>query len=124
MTYIPSQKTSAKTVLIVDDSDFMRMMLKDILSAERHQVIEAHNGMECLTILQVKQVDICILDINMPVMNGIQTLEAIRKTDTNLKILMLSIESTQEMIEKTLVLGANGFIAKPFSANDLLERII
>lgn len=122
--YVPSKKGSNRTILIVDDSDFMRMMLKDILSSEGHFVIEACNGMECLTILQTKQVDICILDINMPVMNGIQTLEVIKKKYPTLKVIMLSIQSTEETVKKVLSLGATGFVAKPFAVNDILERIV
>ncbi len=122
--YVPSKRESSKNILVVDDSDFMRMMLKDILSADGHKMIEACNGMECLSILQTEQVDICILDINMPVMNGIQTLEIVKEKYPNLKIIMLSVQSTQEMVEKTLTLGANGFVAKPFAANTILERIV
>ncbi len=122
--YVPSKKESNKTVLIVDDSDFMRIMLKDILSSEGYFVIEACNGMECLTILQTKKVDICILDINMPVMNGIQTLKVIKEKYPTLKVIMLSIQSTEETVKKVLSLGATGFVAKPFEANNILERII
>ncbi len=122
--YIPSKKGSNRKVLIVDDSDFMRMMLKDILSSEGHQVIEAHNGMECLSILQTEQVDICILDINMPVMNGIQTLKIIKEKYPKLNVIILSIQSTEETVKKVLSLGANGFVAKPFQANNILERIV
>lgn len=122
--YMPSKKGSNRSVLIVDDSDFMRMMLKDILSSEGHQVIEAHNGMECLNILQTEQVDLCILDINMPVMNGIHTLKIIKEKYPKLNVIILSIQSTEETVKKVLSLGANGFVAKPFQANSILERIV
>ncbi len=68
--YVPGKKVKGKKVLVVDDAKFMRMMLKDILSADGQIVIEAENGAECLEILQNEQVDICILDINMSVMDG------------------------------------------------------
>ena len=122
--YMPSKKGSNRSVLIVDDSDFMRMMLKDILSSEGHQVIEAHNDMECLNILQTEQVDLCILDINMPVMNGIHTLKIIKEKYPKLNVIILSIQSTEETVKKVLSLGANGFVAKPFQANSILERIV
>ncbi len=122
--YIPSKKGNRQNVLIVDDSDFMRMMLKDILSSEGHSVVESCNGMECLTILQTEQIDICILDINMPVMNGIQTLEIIKENYPKLKVIMLSIQSTEETVKKVLSLGADGFVVKPFQANSILERMV
>lgn len=60
----------------------------------------------------------------MPVMNGLQTLEIIREQYPTLKVIMLSIQSTEEIVKTVLSLGAIGFVAKPFSANNILERII
>lgn len=122
--YVPGTKNSTKRILVVDDADFMRMMLRDILSAEGHQIIEAQNGMECLNILETTQIDICILDINMPIMDGMQALEIIREKYPNLKIIILSIECTEETVRKTLSLGADGFVAKPFQASSIMERMV
>ena len=122
--YVPGQKKGAKKILVVDDADFMRMMLRDILSTEGHQIIEAQNGMECLNMLETEQVDICILDINMPVMGGIQTLEILREKYPELKVIILSIECTEETVRKTLSLGADGFVAKPFQASSIVERMV
>ncbi len=122
--YVPGKKGVTKNVLVVDDADFMRMMLRDILSAEGHRIIEAKNGMECLNTLEIEQVDICILDINMPVMDGIQTLEIIREKYPKLKVIILSIECTEETVRKTLSMGANGFVAKPFQASSIVERMV
>ncbi|MBE5940361.1 MAG: response regulator [Lachnospiraceae bacterium] len=121
--YIPGKKTPGRKVLVVDDAEFMRNILTDILSTEGHNVLQAKNGLECIDILKKETVDICILDLNMPVMNGMETLEKIRESYPSLKIIILSVESTEENVRKTLLLGANGFVAKPFQQNSILERM-
>ena len=60
----------SKRVLVVDDADFMRMMLKDMATRNGHTFLEAKNGQECLNILQEEAVDMCVLDIRMPGMDG------------------------------------------------------
>lgn len=121
--YVPCQKAGCKKVLVVDDAAFMRDMLKDILSSEGHYVTLAQNGLECLEILEKELIDICILDINMPVMNGMQALEMIRERYPQIKVIILSVQCTVETVEKALSLGADSFVAKPFAPNSILERV-
>ena len=77
--YVPHPAQAPKMVLIIDDSDFMRMMVTDILSHEHHRVLQAASGEEGLNMLKGETcgvpVDVCILDIKMPGMNGLQVLE-------------------------------------------------
>lgn len=116
-----------KMVLVVDDSDFMRMMLTDMLSKNGHKVLQYKSGEECLKRLQDKtgdiNPDVCVLDIKMPGMNGLEVLEQIKKDYRNLKVIMLSALCTEDIVKKALELGADGFVAKPFQASSLLERI-
>ncbi len=121
--YIPNPDQMSKTVLIVDDANFMRMMLQDMLSHDGHKVLQAENGEEGLEILQKHPVDVCILDIRMPGIDGIETLRIIRKTYPELKVIMLSALCTREIVKKALELGAHAFVAKPFQPSSLLERI-
>ena len=125
--YIPIKGGESKMVLVVDDSDFMRMMLTDMLSKNGHKVLQYKSGEECLKRLQDKtdsiNADVCILDIGMPGMNGLEVLEQIKKDCRNLKVIMLSALCTEENVKKALELGADGFVAKPFQASSLLERI-
>lgn len=121
--YIPGKIEKPKKVLVVDDSDFMRRMLKDILCKEGHEIYETKDGKECVDFLKNEEVDICILDIAMPVMDGIETLEVIREKYPKLKIVMLSAKCTEENVRKTLDLGADGFVAKPFAAGSIIERM-
>lgn len=125
--YVPHPVPASKMVLTVDDSDFMRMMLTDMLSHEHHRVIQAASGEEGLKMLKGETcgvpVDVCILDIKMPGMNGLEVLEAIKRDYPDLKVIMLSALCTEEIVKKALELGADFFVAKPFQASALLERI-
>lgn len=122
--YVPnSQEAVKRKVLIVDDSDFMRMMLEDILTSNGHTVLQAKDGQECLNILQNDAVDVCVLDIGMPVMDGMETLREIKGKYTNLKVIMLSARSQESNVKLALHLGADEFVVKPFGAQCLLERI-
>ena len=116
-----------KTVLVVYDSDFMRMMLTDILSKNGHRILQYKSGEECLDRLKDKtgdiNADVCILDIKMPGMNGLEVLERIKKDYSDVKVIMLSALCTEEVVKKALELGADGFVAKPFQSDSILERI-
>ncbi len=122
--YVPgSASGESKRVLVVDDSDFMRMMLDNILARQGHTIRQAKDGMECLDILHSEAVDVCVLDIVMPGMDGIETLRQIRQEQPELKVVMLSARGTEETVRQTLELGADSFVVKPFGEQCLLERI-
>lgn len=122
--YIPESITGkSKKVLIVDDADFMRMMLEKILTQHGHTVLQAENGRECLNLLQNEMVDVCVLDIVMPVMDGTQTLKRIKERYPGLKVVMLSAMSLENIVKLSLQLGADAFVVKPFIEECLLERI-
>lgn len=122
--YVPVPVTGqSKRVLIVDDADFLRMTLEDILSYRGHTVLQAGNGQECLDILQKENVDVCLLDIVMPVMDGMETLRRIREEKPDLRVIMLSALSRESMVRLALQQGADAFVVKPFNEACLLERL-
>lgn len=122
--YVPVPVTGQnKRVLIVDDADFLRMTLEDILSYRGHTVLQAGNGQECLDILQKENVDVCLLDIVMPVMDGMETLRRIREEKPDLRVIMLSALSRDSMVRLALQQGADAFVVKPFNEACLLERL-
>ncbi len=112
-----------KKVLIVDDSDFMRMMLKDILTKAGHTVVEADNGKLALKVLEKEKVDLCILDIMMPEMNGIDALKQILANIQDLPVIMLSALCSENIVKEALRIGARAFVAKPFQADSILKRV-
>lgn len=122
--YVPGQITGKdKKILIADDADFMRKALADILTRRGHTVLQTENGQECLDVLQENAVDVCVLDIVMPVMSGIEALRKIKERQPELKVVMLSALSRKSNVELALRLGADAFVVKPFQEKSLIERI-
>jgi len=122
--YVPIPVSGeSKRVLVVDDSDFMRMMQESILTRQGHVVLQAEDGQKCLDILQKETVDVCVLDIGMPCMDGIEVLRRIKETQPKLKVVMLSARCSAATVRQTLELGADAFIVKPFAEEWLIERV-
>lgn len=112
-----------KKVLVVDDADFMRTILEEVLTHRGHTVLQAGDGQECLSILQKETVDVCLLDINMPGMDGLEVLRRIKKEQSGLKVVMLSALAQDSNVRQALKLGADAFVVKPFQAQCVIERI-
>ncbi|MCI8431751.1 MAG: response regulator [Lachnospiraceae bacterium] len=122
--FVPGGATGkSRRILIVDDSAFMRKTLEDILTHHGHTVLQAENGRECLEVLRKETVDLCLLDIVMPVMSGIDALRVIREEQPQLRVVMLSAMSQEDNVRLALQLGADAFVVKPFQESSLIERI-
>ncbi len=114
----------AKTVLIVDDAAFMRMMLKDILTKGNYEIVgEASNGQEAVEKYQELKPDFVTMDITMPVKDGIQATKEIMKIDPKAKIIVCSAMGQQAMVIESIQAGAKDFIVKPFQANRVIEAL-
>ncbi|SFA46847.1 two-component system, chemotaxis family, response regulator CheY [Parageobacillus thermantarcticus] len=111
-------------ILIVDDAKFMRMTLSNILKKANHEIVgEAENGKEAVELYRVLKPDIVIMDITMPVMNGLEALRAIKREDANAKIIMCSAMGQQRMVVEAIEAGASDFIVKPFEENRVIEAV-
>ena len=113
----------AKTVLVVDDAAFMRMMLKDILTKHGYNVIEARNGNEAFTMYEQNTPDLVTMDITMPELDGIGGLKRIRSAHSNARVIMCSAMGQQAMVMDAIQNGAVDFIVKPFQADRVLEAV-
>ncbi len=113
------------TVMIVDDHKMIREGLKRILEFDGEvQVIEeADNGQDCLNKLKNVKPDIILLDINMPVMNGIETLQALKKKRKKYKVLMLTVHNEVEYLIKAVDIGIDGYLLKDSDSNELKRAI-
>jgi two-component system chemotaxis response regulator CheY len=112
------------TILIVDDAKFMRVTLTKILQKANHTIIgEAENGKEAVELYRRLNPDIVILDITMPVMNGIDAVRAIKQVDRNAKIIICSAMGQQRMVVEAIEAGAADFIVKPFEESRVLEAV-
>ncbi len=113
-----------KTILIVDDAAFMRMMLKDILSKNDFEVVgEAENGKAAVAAYQKLQPDIVTMDITMPEMNGIDAVKEIKALDAAAKVVMVSAMGQQPMVIEAIQAGAVDFIVKPFQPDRVVEAL-
>lgn len=113
-----------KTILVVDDAAFMRMMIKEILTKNGFEVIgEANDGAEAIEKFRELKPDLITMDITMPEMDGIVALKEIKKEDPNAKIIMCSAMGQQAMVIDAIQAGAKDFIVKPFQAERVIEAI-
>jgi DNA-binding NarL/FixJ family response regulator len=113
-------------IVVVDDHAlFRRGLISLIEEMPEFQVVgEAVNGQEALAVIERVKPDIVLLDINMPTLDGIQTLGAIRKTDLNQKVLMLTISQNDDDLIGAIVAGANGYVLKNTEPEILRNTIL
>lgn len=113
------------TVMNVDDSMTMRKIVTLALKSQGHTAVEAENGKQALELLPAQKIDAVILDINMPVMNGIEFLQAVKKLPaySKLPIVVLTTQGEDALKEQALSLGAKAFMIKPFQKEDLLATL-
>jgi two-component system chemotaxis response regulator CheY len=117
--------TTMKTILAVDDSGSLRQMLSFSLKAAGYGVIEAVDGQDGLDKAKQQQVDMVLTDQNMPGMDGLSLIKALRamKNYQNVPILMLTTESGDDMKAMGRAAGANGWLVKPFDPARLTEVV-
>ena len=108
---------SSKTILIVDDEEFIRLSLQQILSEEDYNVILNESGGEALRTVREEEIDLVLLDLNLPDMSGIEILRKIKQYQPHiLTIIMTGFASVESAVE-ALKLGAYDYIKKPFKAD-------
>jgi two-component system chemotaxis response regulator CheY len=111
-------------ILIVDDAAFMRMMIKENLKkAGFSEFGEAGNGEEAVQQYVAMQPDLVLMDITMPVKDGITALQEIREKDGAAKVVMCSAMGQENMVIESIKLGALDFIVKPFKPERLLQTV-
>jgi two-component system nitrogen regulation response regulator NtrX len=110
-------------VLIVDDEAAIRRTLKEILQFEKFEVDEAADGLECLVKLKQRSYDVLLLDIKMPKMDGMETLERIQEITPDTPVIMISGHGTIETAVEAVKKGAFDFLSKPPDLNRLLITV-
>ena len=113
------------TILVVDDSTTMRQMVSFTLTSAGHEVVEAADGNEGVAAARQGKFDLVITDVNMPGMNGIELVRALRALPEYkfTPMLVLTTESEQSIKQKGRDAGATGWIVKPFSPDVLLNTL-
>jgi two-component system chemotaxis response regulator CheY len=116
-------------VLVVDDSAAIRKILQRVLrqtGMEIGTIFEAGDGQEALGVLQSQTVDLVLTDINMPKMDGIQFLAAVKASTAwrNIPVIMVTTEGGEAKVGEAVKLGAAGYVRKPFTADQIKEKLV
>ena len=113
-----------KRILIADDAMFIRMMLRDMLTKGGYNVCgEAANGKEAVEMYKSLKPDLVMLDITMPVLDGMGALQEIRTLDPGAKIVMCSAMGQKKFVMDAIRGGATDFIVKPFQPSKIFETL-
>ena len=112
----------AYSILIADDETEIRQLIRLYLEKDGYRVLEADNGEKALEICQKEQVDLALLDIMMPRLNGYQVIQKIRQT-SNIPVIVISAKGQDEDKILGLDLGADDYITKPFNPLEAMARI-
>jgi len=111
------------SILIADDDKNTRLLLKAVLETEKYNVLTASNGEEALKILEKEHVDLVVLDIMMPRMDGYEFTKVLRDTGNNLPILMVSAKQYPEDKRRGFLMGTDDYMTKPIDEGEFLLRI-
>lgn len=110
-------------ILVVDDDQNIRMFLEAVLSNAGYGVLTAENGVRALEVMDKEHVDLVVLDIMMPEMDGYEFTKTIRDSDNNLPILMVSAKQMPADKHKGFIVGTDDYITKPIDDEEMLYRI-
>ncbi|MCD6395296.1 MAG: response regulator [Planctomycetes bacterium] len=119
------KKTSKTKIMVVDDEPNIVQTLRDRLEMNEYEVVTAGNGKEGLERFEEEHPDVILLDVIMPIMDGHEMLEALRKRPAgqNVSVIMLTARSQTQDIARANVCGIDDYIVKPFDLSELLEKI-
>jgi len=110
-------------VLIADDSEFMRNLLREILE-EDHQIVgEVENGVEAVEAYNENEPDLVMMDIVMPIRDGIEATDEIKSANPEANVIMCTSVGQEEKMKEAVKAGADGYITKPFQKPSVMEAI-
>jgi two-component system KDP operon response regulator KdpE len=110
------------TILVADDEPQIRRVLRATLSAEGYTIVEARDGQEALEKLRGERPDLVLMDVNMPILDGLEACREIRAT-SRVPIIMLTVRGAEKDKVRALDAGADDYVVKPFGIQELLARI-
>jgi DNA-binding NtrC family response regulator len=116
-----------RTILIADDEKDLCTILADSFSRDRYRVLTAHDGKTALQLAKTEQPDVILLDIRMPVMDGIETLGEIKRMEEEMPVIIFTGYGTIETARKAMKLGAYDYVTKPvdlFLLKSLVKKIL
>lgn len=115
-------------ILVVDDDSAVLSFLEHFLTKKMYQVFTAKSGPEAIEIVQKEPLHLVLLDIRMPMMNGIEVLKEIKKVNPKIGVIMITAVQEEEIAQEAMKLGADDYICKPFDIeyleNSVLAKIV
>jgi DNA-binding response OmpR family regulator len=112
---------ASRLVLIVDDDEMIRRLVRTVLEADDFEVIEAKDGQQALGMIDDKRPAVVVLDVMMPGLNGV---DVCRRLDhDNVKVIILTARDDADLAEECMAAGADAFLTKPFSSIQLLDLV-
>lgn len=115
----------AERALVVDDEEDLRYLLRFELEAEGYDVVEAAGGSEALEVLDRQEVDLVLLDLSMPGLDGFAVLEEMRRRGLlpGVRVIAVSAHASEPTVQRALDLGSAGYLYKPFRSSELWDAI-
>ena len=111
-----------KRILVVDD-DSMNLARTKIILGKNYDVLLADSGIEALVKLRNEKVDMVLLDIDMPKMNGIETFERMKEFAAEVPVIFLTASGLEEDVQNAIKLGAVNYLKKPYRPEELIKRV-
>lgn len=111
-----------KRILVVDD-DNMNLARTRIILGKEYDVLLADSGIQALAKVQNENIDMVLLDIDMPEMNGIETFERMKKAAVNVPVIFLTASGLEEDVQNAIKLGAANYLKKPYRPEELIKRV-
>jgi DNA-binding response OmpR family regulator len=112
---------SSRLVLVVDDDEMIRRLVRTVLEADDFEVIEAKDGDEALVVVDDKRPAVVVLDVMMPGLNGVEVCQQL--DHGAVKVIILTARDDAELAEQCMQAGADAFLTKPFSSIQLLDLV-
>ncbi len=118
-------KSNTHSILIIDDHPLLRRGISDLVSMDQSfkLIAEASNGTEGLELALSLKPDIILLDLNMEIMDGLQTLKAIKAAELDSRVVILTVSDNEKDVVATLRAGADGYLLKDMEPEDMLTRL-
>jgi DNA-binding response OmpR family regulator len=115
-----------KNILVIDDNEEIRSLVKAVLSSYGFNVIEADNGRLGVQILRNHKPDLVVCDINMPGMDGYETLGAVRESSSTapIPVILMTGAVSRDGFRRGMVCGADDYLVKPFTTDELIEAVM
>ena len=111
-----------RRILVVDD-DSMNLVRTKMILGKYYEVLLAESGIEALDKLRNEEVDLVLLDIEMPKMNGMEVFERMKKSSINIPVIFLTASGDEDDVMSAIKLGAVNYLKKPFMPQELMKRV-